>query len=1227
MSEKLTVQGASMTATTAGIYYELQAADITLTGLGNDTMDVYGQRNHITFGGSGNVLYFDDADNTLIAGDGNNTIGVYGGRNLLELGDGNNEVINTSRNTSVLGGDGENYILINGSGNLVTLGNGGNTIEGVALQGTELEEYADFNVDNTLTGGDGADVITVAGDENFIYGGDGNDTVVVEGNENLILTGYPEWVAELDDETEEPSTLDDNDVMTVRGNENVISTGRGANRAELIGKENFYDGTGADTVRANLSNSSLMGVIDLEINGEENAIELAAGGRLRSTGDGSQISLTGGAFATVSGNQLEMTVEGSSLQLDGFEAQLLISNATIEASTLTSASFTIQDELTLNGQVYKGATTLNMFNADSLSATAGDTPLEGFAGVAIDFDDMATLDGVIYSRVTVPAEVDSDDDNVITIKDHEVTNLGWNEGLMVSEDGHYTVNGYEFDVTPYDIIAGTNDWAGLLSINIFDDIVHEGTAFNDNLINLGDGVTVDSGLGVDYVSLASASREFLVFDGEGSVEVEGFATGFDSVSDVLTVKEVEGYDWSIKFGITGVDIEEGDSIIHLINSGYESVDFLLQDGDNLLRVTALNEGVTTEATEADYYFLNDKATLFAGDGSFMVNGITLPEEYLTGSTVIGSSVASDYAFTAFDVLSPTLGEYSVQGIAGDAVIDSVDASGQFFVFDGTATVNDYSGAGILEGLQVATDGQVTIEVADHEIKSILGLDAGEEVTVGSMSYIVSEDGASIRNGDGGLMWTGSDVAAVNVLELEEIPDDTTSETPPDDTTSEAPVDDTTSTAPVDDTTSTAPVDDTTSTAPVDDTTSTAPVDDTTSTAPVDDTTSTAPVDDTTSTAPVDDTTSTAPVDDTTSTAPVDDTTSTAPVDDTTSIAPIDDTTSTAPVDDTTSIVPIDDTTSIAPADDTTFALGTEGKDSITVDGNALVDISSGGRDTIEVISGAVDVVGYDVTTRSAFAVDGVSTFDANGFAGDNFSVKLEGDHSNGFFAAIVEDGSRHFYGWNDTDGVIDGSSFDQPLIVFSNGWSTVSGGSKDDIIFATGGDIIQLTRGHDLILIGNRMKGDFTIDLGTHLTHTTVAGFDDDVVKVEDINDLKVKVTDYGMQIRAGNAHLTLADVEDTVRVTDGESEFVLRTDYRDMLPNVDYVLEDENRIVRTPDGALTIDDDLFIFNGGADVVIDGFDDRWQLQAGEGVEVDRVTTLVNGTVKFTTNNGSLKLRK
>ncbi len=1792
MSEQLTVQGASMTATSEGGYYELLAADITLNALGNDTIENYGQRNYIT----------------IAAGD--------------------NSLLNAARGSTISAeGSGNDYLIFNGSSNGFDLGDGSNTIVGVVLRGTEYEQYADFNDDNTLTTGDGRDIITVTGDENLIYAGDGNDTVIVEGDENLILTGYPVWA---DDEDDEPDTLADDDVMTIRGDDNIISAGHGSNRAELSGNENYYDGAGSDTVRAELTNSTLTGAIDLVIDGDENSIEMI-GGRLMSSGDDGLIVLTDGAQATVSGTRLEMTVEGSRLMLDSGEASILATAATIEASTVTSASITSDGELTLNGRQMKGSTVLEIENGLGARATAEDTPLEGFTNVAVTFDGVATIDGVIYTPLTVPSYANTDDGNAIVVKDREITNLGWSEGLQVSTADRYTVNSYAFDVTPDDILVGTNDWAGVLTFNTLDNVMYEGTAFNDNLINEGAGVTVNSGLGVDYISLGSAAREFVVFDGEGSVEVDGFTTGFDETADVL-INEATGYDWRIDFGITGVDIWSGDSVMRLVNSGYESVDFLFKDGDDLLRVTALNEGATTSATDANYYFLNESSTLYAGDGTFIVNGLTMPEDYLTGSTVIGSSVSSDYEFTSLLINSPLMGEQTVAGIIGNAEIESIAAAGEFFVFDGAATVDAYTGEGILNGLPIATDGRVTVEVADNAVKSITGAVAGDGITIGASEYTVSADGLSIIDDDGAVLWTGSDVSAVNLMDvyeadekkaalrellmtpfdanvilddeglrvdvaglresigllitefgdqlstlenatadgiidvvegaltaqyglsltdvlsatvIEELESRLTTELTSGRTATEALTsaveagglaafstelftgalenklgvqlsaadaeaylrgeesaldrvitdvllpsgfgdgalnvvsemyetlkygltsrlaDDGSARVAFEDTNSTVLADlyigganvdasgseagariyngaaDNVSitgtaqrdvilagagatidagagiedyvvlasgsiTVNVEDTIMSTAVDaataieayiagatfedghtreyislsdessvkvfgfevgfDTTDDVLIVDgdinslqfafneyndvdvhhgsgvvrlvgkdtlgsgdvvTTSDRPssdasvdvmlradndlikatainggrsvaatgadhyyvgadgtltgfngsavindvrldasgalnvlgstvegdagaelavayvggltANDTISIAQTDgadainysvngdgttivrtdknavvwsgvstelaavnifaiddeqyvfdgieesisaalgrdinlivsvvdgdsivgstgddmifaganDTvdgnggsdeiyltpTTIAPaldeyvdgegarqyvvlngnatvrgfeagtlatsdviiadepytlraesdglivengngrvllagvdadaalmIGDKTASIGSDDTTSETPSDDTTSTAPIDDTTSTAPIVDSSTFIDnsADDinvtltsakegvigedatgakvltagaraTTleNYAASADVTF-FGSAKNDSIVASGGeTTIDVSSGGRDTIDVRSGSVNVVGYDATTKSGFAVDGVITFNGNGFTSDDVSVKLEGDHSRGVFAAFFdEEGARQLYGWNDAERVIDGSAYEQSQILKSEGWSTVIGGAKDDTIEATGGDVIQLSRGHDLIVIDDRMKGEVTIDLGTHLTHTTVEGFSaGDVVKVEDVHALKVKETDDGLMLRAGNAHLTLDGVTDTLRVTDGESEFVLHTDYRELVPSASYMLEDESGVIRTPNGSLEIDDDIFTFNGGDNVAIDGFDERWQLRAGEGVEVERMTQLVNGTVQFTTNNGSLKIRK
>ena len=127
MTEILTVPGASITATSESVYYDLEASDITLNALGNDTIENYGQRNYIT----------------VAAGD--------------------NSLLNGARESTMLSGGGNDYLIFNGSNNGFDLGDGANTVDGVVLSGTEYAAYADFNDNNTILTGDGADSITVTG--------------------------------------------------------------------------------------------------------------------------------------------------------------------------------------------------------------------------------------------------------------------------------------------------------------------------------------------------------------------------------------------------------------------------------------------------------------------------------------------------------------------------------------------------------------------------------------------------------------------------------------------------------------------------------------------------------------------------------------------------------------------------------------------------------------------------------------------------------------------------------------------------------------------------------------------------------------------------------------------------------------------------------------------------------------------------------------------------------
>ena len=768
MNETLTARGATIEGTSEGDRFEVRATDITLdAGAGDNSIEVDAARTYVVMGDGANTVVLNEESNTIIAGDGSNVISVFDDANVVSLGDGSNLVTITSAGNALVMGDGANRLEIGGGLNVVELGDGGNTVCGLPA--------ADVNDGNSIISGMGADVLTLAGSSNTLDVSDGDDTLVVVGNRNVLTAGYD--ISEYDD----AAMINDDDLISVRGDDNTIMAGAGANVLYLEGRNNVYTGGDSDTIRATVSGTTFEGASDVEIEGNENAAAVT-GGRLVMIGNRSGADLLSGSSGTISGSQATLMVEDSQLELNTDYALVITENSTINTSSITGASFLTTNELVLNGHAYNGATILRMIDGVPVRAVVLNTPLTGFESVEADILNFstATVDGVIYDVFTVASGAQSDDLGEVDVTGRVITRLGWGEGLTISEPDRYTVNGYVFDVTPDETLVGTNDWAGLLTENTVDNVLFEGTSNNDAIVNTGAGVTVDSGIGVDHISLSSAAREFLAFDADSTFEVEGFATGFDSVSDVL-VNDGDRRDFRFDFGITGVHITQKDAAIDLINSGYDHVDFLLQNNDELIKFTGLNGGFTLDAADADFYALNDGATLYAGEKTPIIDGVDLPDEYLTGSTVIGSSVSSDYEFTEFILNSPIVGTYTVHGISYDSVLDSVDATGQFFVFDGDATINNYSGEGFFNALHFATDGRATVEIAEgapinnayKSVKSITGISAGDHLTVGSMingdyvdiEYTVSEDGTTVIDGNGTATWLGENPSTRNMMDV------------------------------------------------------------------------------------------------------------------------------------------------------------------------------------------------------------------------------------------------------------------------------------------------------------------------------------------------------------------------------------------------------------------------------------------------------------------------------
>lgn len=233
-----------------------------------------------------------------------------------------------------------------------------------------------------------------------------------------------------------------------------------------------------------------------------------------------------------------------------------------------------------------------------------------------------------------------------------------------------------------------------------------------------------------------------------------------------------------------------------------------------------------------------------------------------------------------------------------------------------------------------------------------------------------------------------------------------------------------------------------------------------------------------------------------------------------------------------------------------------GNDSIIVDNGSevAIDMSESDSDAeIVVRNGKIALNGYNIAKNSEILLP-----DAENAASAEFSDgKLKfndamidlGDTN--FVKVVTGDKHKQIFGIGDENGALDGDSIAKKQILFSNGDSTVRGGSKNDKIYAKDGDTINLSGGEDKIYLNG---SDITFELGTgEIKSRTeiVEGFDveNDVVIVNDAENLTVKLINDKLQVRKNNSVLIFDEINDFsaatgLQIQTDDEIYTLRGDY-----------------------------------------------------------------------------------
>ncbi|MBE8953208.1 MAG: hypothetical protein SR1Q7_08710, partial [Quinella sp. 1Q7] len=225
-------------------------------------------------------------------------------------------------------------------------------------------------------------------------------------------------------------------------------------------------------------------------------------------------------------------------------------------------------------------------------------------------------------------------------------------------------------------------------------------------------------------------------------------------------------------------------------------------------------------------------------------------------------------------------------------------------------------------------------------------------------------------------------------------------------------------------------------------------------------------------------------------------------------------------------------------------------------------------------------------------------------------VVLEGvDTSKGTFLTFqANDERKILFGWSSkSGGLLDGNDIDSGQLLFSAAereGATLRGGSKGDTIHAGESDVVSVSGGHDTVHAFANNGGDVTFDLGDGSTNgimEVVDGLDitEYVVKIDDTDDLNLRVADDRLTFRKGNGRVifdestSFADANG-LQVQVGDEVYTVRSDYSGGMSGVDYFWAGEGDLYYKPDTSLYLHDDgqtreYHITEGSGRATIDGF--------------------------------------
>jgi hypothetical protein len=329
--------GGFATITFNGFVEDVDDIDIVNIGGTNNTVTEtlaasHSERDFTITGGTGNGKF------TL--GDGANVLTTSGSNNVVKMGSteapvigeeigeasGDAVTITGGVNNSVTLGDGNNVVKVDGVASTITLGNGANSVtangnDDVIGVGNGANTIQANGTEDAITAGNGGNTIAANGDDDVITAGNGNNTITANGKEDIITLG------------------NGNNTLTSNGNVDVITIGNGNNKVTAQGNgDTITLGTGNNTVDATGSNNDTItsaGGKGSFIIGGETSLTLtasSAGTTVDAQGALDSITLNNNANAAINdspfGGGLSLTINATGganagvIKLTGFESDV-----------------------------------------------------------------------------------------------------------------------------------------------------------------------------------------------------------------------------------------------------------------------------------------------------------------------------------------------------------------------------------------------------------------------------------------------------------------------------------------------------------------------------------------------------------------------------------------------------------------------------------------------------------------------------------------------------------------------------------------------------------------------------------------------------------------------------------------------------------------------------------------------------------------------------------------